>query len=148
MDPAGSLGLRTHLRRCSGRREYVPGATPGLWNCWLASWRLTGTPLSQSFSPTPPSLPGDVVDVLVGEAFNRLDELAQQVMQALAVFPAAVPAVAVDYLLQPYRQAIDSAPVLGRLVNMHFAKRDAGRYYLHQVDRDYAFGRVPVGEFA
>ena len=48
--------------------------------------------------------------------------------------------VAVDYLLQPHRPAaIDAAPVLGRLVNMQFVRRDAGRYYLHRdPDRDYA----------
>ena len=148
MDPAGSLGLRTAsqalLRQARVRTRGYPRALELLAGI-LAADRDTSLP---ELLADAGRLPGNVVDVLVGEAFNRLDELAQQVMQALAVFPAAVPAVAVDYLLQPYRQAIDSAPVLGRLVNMHFAKRDAGRYYLHQVDRDYAFGRVPVGEFA
>ena len=91
-------------------------------------------------------LPGEIVEVLVGEAFRRLDPLGQQVMQALAVYAVPVPPVAVDYLLQPFQPAIDSSPVLSRLVNMHFARRDAGRYYLHQVDRDYALGRVPAGQ--
>ena len=54
--------------------------------------------------------------------------------------------MAVDYLLQPYRPAVDAAPVLSRLVNMQFVRREAGRYYLHQVDRDYALSRVPAGE--
>ena len=89
---------------------------------------------------------GDVVEVLVGEAFNRLDPTAQEVMQALAVYGAPVPAVAVDYLLQPYRVGIDSARVLGRLVNMQFVRGEAGRYYLHQVDRDYALSRIPEGQ--
>jgi tetratricopeptide (TPR) repeat protein len=91
-------------------------------------------------------LPGNVVEALVGEAFSRLDPLAQQVMQALAIYSVPVPPVAVDYLLQPYQPAIDAAPVLGRLVNMQFVRRDAGRYYLHQVDRDYALSRLPEGE--
>ena len=91
-------------------------------------------------------LPGNVVEVLVGEAFSRLDALAQQVMQALAIYTVPVPPVAVDYLLQPYQPAVDAAPVLGRLVNMQFVRREAGRYYLHQVDRDYALSRVPAGE--
>ena len=26
---------------------------------------------------------------------------------------------------------------------MQFVRRDAGAYYLHQVDRDYAMGRIP-----
>jgi hypothetical protein len=53
---------------------------------------------------------------------NRLDPLAQEVMQALAVYGAPVPAVAVDYLLQPYRIGIDSSKTLGRLVNMQFVR--------------------------
>lgn len=47
---------------------------------------------------------------------------------------------------QPFLVALDSAPVLGRLVNMQFVRRDAGRYYLHQVDRDYALSRILEGE--
>ena len=82
---------------------------------------------------------------MAGEAFERLDPLGQQVMQALAIYAAPVPPVAVDYLLQPFQPAIDSSPVLSRLVNMHFARRDASRYYLHQVDRDYTVGGIPPG---
>ena len=66
-------------------------------------------------------------------------------MQALAIYAAPVPPVAVDYLLQPIQPAIDSGPVLSRLVNMHFARCEAGRYYLHKVDRDYAVSRIPRG---
>ena len=71
----------------------------------------------------------DVVRDLVGEAFNRLDPLAQEVMQALAIYGAPVPAVAVDYLLQPYRIGVDSSKTLGRLVNMRFVRGEAGRFY-------------------
>jgi tetratricopeptide (TPR) repeat protein len=91
-------------------------------------------------------LPDKIVEVLVGEAFDRLDPLGRQVMQALAVYTTLVPPVAVDYLLQPFQPAIDSSPVLSRLVNMHFARRDMGRYYLHQVDRAYALSRIPPGQ--
>ena len=88
----------------------------------------------------------DVVRDLVGEAFNRLEPLAQEVMQALAIYGAPVPAVAVDYLLQPYRIGIDSSKTLSRLVSMQFVRSDAGRYHLHQVDRDYALSRLVEGE--
>jgi hypothetical protein len=44
-------------------------------------------------------LPENVVEVLVGEAFNRLDPAAEQVMEALAVYGNPVPPTAVDYLL-------------------------------------------------
>ena len=91
-------------------------------------------------------MPENVVQALVGEAFSRLDPMAQQVMQALAIYGVPVPPVAVDYLLQPFQPAINSAPILKRLVNMSFARRDAGRYYLHQIDRGYALHRVAPGK--
>jgi len=92
------------------------------------------------------SLPDEVVQKLVGEAFNRLDPSAQKVMQALAVYNRPVSPAAIDYLLQPHLPSIDSALVLNRLVNMHFARREAGRYYLHPADKEYAFSIIPEGE--
>jgi tetratricopeptide (TPR) repeat protein len=86
------------------------------------------------------------VEVLVGEAFSRLDPAAEKVMQALAVYARPVTPAAVDYLLQPHLPGVNSAPIANRLVNMHFARREAGRYYLHPVDRAYAFARIPEGE--
>jgi tetratricopeptide (TPR) repeat protein len=90
-------------------------------------------------------LPETVVENLVGEAFSRLDITAQKVMQALAVYNRPVPPAAIDYLLQQHIPGIISSPILARLVSMHFARREAGRFYLHPVDREYAFGRIPEG---
>ncbi len=89
------------------------------------------------------SLPENVVDALVGEAFSRLDSTAQKVMQALAIYNRPVAPAAIDYLLQPYLLSINSAPVLQRLVNMHFTRRESGKFYLHPVDREYAISRIP-----
>ena len=145
-DPDGRLGLKTApdelLDRARQRTRGYPRALEAL-AAILAADRDTTLPelLAQTGG-----LPGNVVEVLVGEAFSRLDALAQQVMQALAIYMVPVPPVAVDYLLQPYRPTVDAAPVLSRLVNMQFVRREAGRYYLHQVDRDYALSRVPAGE--
>ena len=145
-DPDGRLGLKTAsdelLDQARQRTRGYPRALEAL-AAILAADRNTTLPelLAQTAR-----LPDNVVETLVGEAFNRLDPLAQQVMQTLAVFTAAVPSVAVDYVLQPYRPTVDAAPVLGRLVNMQFVRREAGRYYLHQVDRDYALGRIAAGE--
>ena len=145
-DPDGRLGLKTApdelLDQARQRTRGYPRALEAL-AAILAADRNTTLPelLDQTAR-----LPENVVQVLVGEAFNRLDPLAQQVMQALAIFTVPVPPVAVDYLLQPFRPAVDAAPVLGRLVNMQFVRRDAGRYHLHQVDRDYALSRVPAGD--
>jgi tetratricopeptide (TPR) repeat protein len=146
MDPDGSLGIKHApdelLARARERTRGFPRALEAL-AAILAADRDTTLP---ELLASTESLPENVVEALVGEAFNRLDSLAQEVMQALAIYPAPVPPVAVDYLMQPFQPAIDSAPVLGRLVNMQFVRREAGRYYLHQVDRDYALQRVPIGE--
>jgi tetratricopeptide (TPR) repeat protein len=145
-DPDGRLSLKTApeqlLDRARQRTRGYPRALEAL-AAILAADRNTTLP--ELLAETA-RLPENVVEVLVGEAFSRLDALAQQVMQALAIYTVPVPPVAVDYLLQPYRPAVDAAPVLGRLVNMQFVRREAGRYYLHQVDRDYALSRVPAGE--
>ena len=90
----------------------------------------------------------EVVEVLVGEAFERLDPAAQQVMQALAVYPAPVSEVGVDFLLQPFHPTIDSAPVLTRLVNRQLVRRDGGLFYLHPIDRAYALAQIPAGNLA
>jgi tetratricopeptide (TPR) repeat protein len=147
MDPDGKLGLEgapdVLLAEARERTRGYPRALEALVAI-LAADRDTSLP--ELLAEAGGLLPSNVVEALVGEAFSRLDPLAQQVMQALAIYSVPVPPVAVDYLLQPYRVAIDGTPVLGRLVNMQFVRRDAGRYYLHQVDREYALGRIPQGQ--
>jgi tetratricopeptide (TPR) repeat protein len=147
MDADGTLGVKSAsdavLAMARQRTRGYPRALEALVAI-LAADRDTSLP--ELLAETDRLLPENVVEVLVGEAFNRLDSLAQQVMQALAIYGLPVPPVAVDYLLQPSRVVIDSAPVLSRLVNLQFVRRDAGRYYLHQVDREYALSRIPRGE--
>jgi tetratricopeptide (TPR) repeat protein len=146
VDPAGALGLRDAspdlLAAAYERTRGFPRALEAL-AAILAADRDTSLPGLVAAAEV---LPDQIVEVLVGEAFDRLDPLGRQVMQALAVYAAPVPPVAVDYLLQPIQPAIDSGPVLSWLVNMHFARCEAGRYYLHQVDRDYAVSRIPPGQ--
>lgn len=145
-DPDGRLGIRDApdalLAEARERTRGFPRALEALAAIIAAD---RDTTLPELLTDTR-GMPENVVEALVGEAFSRLDGLSQRVMQALAIYIAPVPAVAVDYLLQPFEPAIDSGPVLTRLVNMSFVRRDAGHYYLHQVDRDYALQRVPVGD--
>jgi tetratricopeptide (TPR) repeat protein len=92
------------------------------------------------------SLPEDqVVQVLVGEAYDLLDAPAKQVMQTLSVYPAPVSAVGVDFLLRPVNPVTDAAPILSRLVRRQLIRFNDGLYYLHPVDRDYARGQLPPG---
>lgn len=145
MDPDGSLGLRDApddlLERAKERTRGFPRAVEALAAILAVDHDTTLAQLVEDTNP----LPENVVEALVGEAFNRLDVMAQQIVQVLAVFTTPVPAVAVDFVLQLYYPAIDSAPVLSQLVGNLFVKREEGRYYLHQVDRDYALQRVEPG---
>ena len=66
-------------------------------------------------------------------------------MQALAVYPAPVSAVGVDFLLRPVNPTTDAAPILTRLVRRQLVRFQDGHYYLHPVDRDYARSQLPAG---
>jgi tetratricopeptide (TPR) repeat protein len=146
MDSDGKVGLRDAppelLSEARERTRGYPRALEHLFGILSAD---RDSSLQEVLQDTRRLLPERVVEVLVGEAFSRLDLVAQRVVQALAVYRYPMPAAAVDYLLQPYVPGTDSARILSRLVNMQFARREAGRYYLHQVDRDYALGRIAAG---
>jgi tetratricopeptide (TPR) repeat protein len=91
-------------------------------------------------------LPGNkVVQILVGEAYELLDAPARRVMQAMAVFPAPVSAVGVDFLLRQADPTTDAAPILTRLVRRQMVRFYDGRYYLHPLDREYARAQLPGG---
>jgi len=147
MDVDGTVGLKTApadlLDEARQRTLGYPRALEALFAILSADRYTT---LREVLNDAEKLLPENVVEVLVGEAFNRLDPAAQKVMQALAVYARPVTPAAVDYLLQPHLPGVNSAPIANRLVNMHFARREAGRYYLHPVDRAYAFARILQGE--
>jgi tetratricopeptide (TPR) repeat protein len=147
MDADGKVGLKSApdklLAEARERTRGYPRALEALFAILSAD---RDTTLPEILSDAAHMLPDNVVKDLVGEAFSRLDPAAQQVMQALAVYNRPVTPAAADYLLQPYLPSVNSAPVLNRLVNMQFARKETGRYYLHPVDRAYAFTRIPAGE--
>jgi len=144
MDSDGRLGLKSAgaeaLNRARIKTRGFPRALEALFAI-LASDRYTTL---EELLAMP--LPENVVEALVGEAFNRLDTHAQKVMQTLAVYNRPVTPAAVDYLLAPHLPAMDSAPILQRLANMHFARKESGRFYLHPVDREFAFALIGNGK--
>jgi tetratricopeptide (TPR) repeat protein len=147
MDIDGKVGLRNAPEPLlTLARERTRGYPRALEHLFAILSTDANTSLKEILENTRQLLPDQVITVLVGEAFSRLDLTAQRVMQALAIYRYPVPPAAVDYLLQPHVPGVDSGPVLSRLVNMQFARRDSGRYYLHQIDRDYAESRLLVGE--
>lgn len=146
MDVDGKAGLRDAppelLDKARIRTRGYPRALEAFYAILAADHDTT---VEEILRDAETLLPENVVHVLVGEAFSRLDPAAQKVMQALAIYARPVPSAAVDFLLQPYQVGTDSAPILKRLVNMQFARRESGQYYLHQEDRSYALGRVAEG---
>ncbi len=149
LDIDGKLGLKTApadlLNEARIRTQGNPLALEALFAI-LSTDR--DTTLSEILNDTKKILPGNVLHALVGEAFSRLDIATQRVMQGLAIYASPVTSTAVDYLLQPYMPGVDSAPVLKRLVNMHFVRKetDTRRYYMHHVDCAYAVSRILAGE--
>jgi tetratricopeptide (TPR) repeat protein len=143
LDADGKLGLKSaseaQLALARERTRGFPRALEALYAILAAD---RDTTLEEILNATSGERRDHVTHALVGAAFSRLDPTQQRVMQALAVFGRPVSPAAVDYLLQPDRHGIDSAPILGRLVNMHFARKEAGRYFLHPVDREYALARL------
>ncbi|MFA7059547.1 MAG: tetratricopeptide repeat protein [Pedobacter sp.] len=149
MDADGTVGLKGASDELLGeaRRRTLgfPRALEALFAILSADRFST---IEELLSDTQRLLPANVVESLVGEAFNRLDTGSEKVMQALAVYARPVTPVAVDYLLQPFMPGIDSAPVLNRLTNMHFVRKESGRYHLHPIDRSYALERIKPGDAA
>ena len=146
MDASGTLGLKDApaelLNEARERTRGNPRALEALYAILSAD---RDTSLLEILKD-PELLPENVVEVLVGEAFNRLDATARMVMEGMAIYGRPVTSSAVDYLLKPHLSGVDSAPVLSRLVNMLFVRKEGGRYYMHPVDREYALSRVPKGD--
>ncbi len=143
MDADGKLGLRDAPADLLNRaRVYTRGFPRALEALFAILSADRYTTLAEILAQ--PRMPENIVDALVGEAFNRLDPTAERVMMALAVFNRPVPPAAIDYLVQPFLPSVDSAQVLTRLANMQFARRESGRFHLHPVDREYAMGRIPL----
>ncbi|RIK40647.1 MAG: hypothetical protein DCC55_14325 [Chloroflexi bacterium] len=139
MDADGTLGVKHAPEKLLAQaREHTRGYPRALEALFAILAADRDTTLAELLADATTSLPENVVQAQVGEAYSRLDRTAQMVMQALAIYGRPVPPVAVDYLLHEHLSGVDSAPVFGRLVNMHFAHKEAGRYYLHPVDQAYA----------
>jgi len=147
MDAGGAIGLKDAPDKLLDEaRKWMRGYPRALEALFAILAADRDTSLEEILADAEKLLPENVVEVLVGEAFNRLDAAAQKVMQGLAIYARPVTPTALDYLLEPWLPGADAAPVLNRLKNMQFVRKEGGLYYLHPVDREYALARIPKGE--
>lgn len=148
-DRDGTLGLRYAskdlLAEACQRTLGNPRALEVLYACLVAD---RDTSLEEILQETSGLFPEKVLDELVGKAYQKLDSISQMIMQALAVYARPVSPDAVNYLLQPYLQEVNSRPALGRLVNMQLVRKEEGSYLLHETDRKYVRSRIPQGQLA
>jgi tetratricopeptide (TPR) repeat protein len=146
LDDDGQLGLRDAPDALlDGLRRYTRGY-PRALEAVKAILDGDDTLTPQDLLDRTRQLPGDrIVEVLVGEAYRLLDTPAQQVMQALAVYPTPVSAVGVDFLLRPVNPTTDAAPILSRLVRRQLVRFHDQHYHLHPVDREYALSQLSPG---
>jgi len=146
LDDDGRLGLRDAPDDLlDGLRRHTLGV-PRALEAVKAILDADGTLTSQDLLDRTRRLPQDrVTQVLVGDAYDLLDVPAQQVMQALSVYPAPVSEVGVDYLLRPVNPTTDTAPILARLVRRQLVRYQDRRYDLHPLDREYARSKLPSG---
>jgi tetratricopeptide (TPR) repeat protein len=146
LDDDGRLGLRDAPDELLGRLRLLTLGFPRALEAVKAILDGDGTLTPADLLDRTGPLPEDqVVQVLVGEAYDRLDGPAQQVMQALSVYPYPVSAVGVDFLLRPVKPTTDAAPILTRLVRRQLVRFQDRHYYLHPVDREYARGQLLPG---
>jgi tetratricopeptide (TPR) repeat protein len=147
LDEDGQLGLRDAPDALlDGLRRYTRGY-PRALEAVKAILDGDDTLTPQDLLDRTRHLPGDrVVEVLVGEAYRLLDTPAQQVIQALAIYPTPVSAVGIDYLLRPVNPTTDAAPILSRLVRRQLVRFHDQHYHLHPVDREYALSQLPPGD--
>jgi len=146
LDDDGRLGLRDAPDELLDDLRQLTRGFPRALEAVKAILDADGTLTPQDLLDRTGHLPEDqVIQVLVGEAYELLDAPAQQVMQALAVYPAPVSAVGVDFLLRPVNPTTDAAPILTRLVRRQLVRFQDRHYDLHPIDRDYARSRLPSG---
>jgi tetratricopeptide (TPR) repeat protein len=141
LDADGHLGLKNAdpelLKKISEKTRGFPRALEAFYAILSADRSTSIQDLLNTKIPTE-----TLTQTLVGEAYNRLSEIDQKIMQGLSIYGFPVLPSGIDYLLKYYIPNIDSLSSLKRLVNMHFVRMEGREFYLHPLDREYALSRI------
>jgi tetratricopeptide (TPR) repeat protein len=149
LDAELALGLRSTdealLERAASLTRGHPNALEALCGI-LASSGLTSLPeLLDEFARLPV---GGVAEHLLGELYNRLDQVDKRIVQALAVYGYAVRPGAVEYLLHPYQPGHDIEAALDELRERRLVRQVDDRWRLPSPSRKRVFERIPQGSLA
>lgn len=90
--------------------------------------------------------PGTTAEILADEAFNRLDQDSQRIIQALAIYKEPVTAMAINYMLLPFDNGSDSTTTLNQLKASQFINEEGGIYTINSEYSEYAISRLSEGE--
>lgn len=89
-----------------------------------------------------------VIENLIREAQSRLDQDAQRVMQALAVYDRPVTETALRFLLEPFAIGLSIDSTVRRLARGRYitVKRSTGELIIHPLDKEYSYRHIPTAE--
>jgi tetratricopeptide (TPR) repeat protein len=149
LDADGKLGLRDapaeRLDQLLQHTQSQPRAIEVLAAILAADANATLTELLDELPSLPPVA---LTEWLLAEAFDRLDPIAQQIMQALAIFKHPVTASAVNYLLLPWLFGLKSEPMLKRLVALRLIRQHNDRFALLPGESNHALRRLPEDDLS
>ncbi|GFO82101.1 MAG: hypothetical protein A49_17280 [Methyloceanibacter sp.] len=143
LDLDGSVGLRdadpTVLTELSRRTLGNPRALEALYRLLRRDFAISPADILQDDQHF---LPASVLDVLIGEAYEALDQPAKIVMQVLSASERPLTAEAVSWVSQSYIRDKPPLEILNRLVNMQLVQRVTCCYRLRDADRHYVASQL------
>jgi tetratricopeptide (TPR) repeat protein len=146
LDPQDELGLADAPESELARAAEVAAGVPRALQ--LLAGMLQDDPASSlpALLSDERALGSRVVEGLVAEAYARLGDDEQRVLEAMAVFDAPVTETAIRFVVHTWYPEIDVRASLRRLVASHFttATRSSGEYLLQSADQVHAYERIPA----
>ncbi len=145
LDPQGELGLHdapeSELQRASQLTRGIPRALELLVGILHTDRNITLEELLDDQT----LLEERVVETLLAAGYTRLNEHERRVLEALAVYNRPITETAVTFLLHPWYPGLEIHSLLRRLLNRYLVSynRLTREYYLHPLDREYAYAQIP-----
>lgn len=144
-DPDNSAGLKNasdeQLQIIAERTQGFPRALEAVVGLLLEDQLLT----IESLLNNTHSLSGEINEVLVQNALERLDAEAMRVMEVAAAFKRPVSQPALAHILNQFDFQGNLHTILNRLIRGYFLEfsRDSGVFSMHPIDQNYCYQNIP-----